>query len=201
MFNINFSQLIKDFLPDVLARQPKRMDFIKAMVVAGVEKLYLTNCLPFFSETFYTLSITGQVIYLEKLLNDKYDNINRGIYIDSNLLPRKFYLYQKNETVPPVYIYRKFDINKTYLTNDYCVFSDNKVYKALTNNSGNIPTVNSNDWLYIKEVDYLRTKLDFNSSINFIIYIPTAVVFDSNQLKKLVNFYKIAGKTYLIKLY
>lgn len=35
----------------------------------------------FFNETKYDLQFNGQVIYLEHILNDKFDDVDRGIYI------------------------------------------------------------------------------------------------------------------------
>jgi hypothetical protein len=71
------------------------------------------------NETFYLTSFTGQVIYLEHILNDLYDDIDRLIFIsDGNLLPLPPYIYNKIEARPR-YIYNKSEAspNKTYLYN------------------------------------------------------------------------------------
>lgn len=76
------------------------------------------------NDTFYLVSFTGQVIYLEKVLNDLYDPIGTGIYItDGNNIGipkyvytkaenRPIYIYNKAESSTPVYVYNKTE----YLT-------------------------------------------------------------------------------------
>lgn len=65
----------------------------------------------------YQLTFNGQVIYMEHVLNDQFDPVNRGIYItDSTLIQNTYiftnaednettYIVTNAETAPPVYLY------------------------------------------------------------------------------------------------
>jgi len=44
-------------------------------------------------------------------------------------------------------------------------------------------------------------KSEYGFLVDFIVYVPVAVVFDSNQMKALINKYKLAGKRYKIETY
>jgi hypothetical protein len=63
----------------------------------------------------YDLSHNGQIIYLEKVLNDKLDATQRRIYIDdpqpSNITPTV--LYRKSEAQPTAILYRKSEAQTT----------------------------------------------------------------------------------------
>lgn len=63
-----------------------------------------TRLLKFRTQVAYKLSFTSQVYSLENLLNDRYDNTDRRIYIsDGNQVP-EIYIYLHAEDIP-VYIY------------------------------------------------------------------------------------------------
>jgi len=66
----------------------------------------------------YYLSITPQVCYLQKMLNDRYDYFDRRITIDDGqsfdalyvyqkLENKPVFLFQKSENQTPVYLYKK----------------------------------------------------------------------------------------------
>ena len=64
----------------------------------------------------YYLTITPQVCYLEKLLNNRYDYFERRIYITDGQSFDAVYLYQKSED-KPIFVYKKTESTapKTYL--------------------------------------------------------------------------------------
>jgi hypothetical protein len=197
MFNINFDKLINNNL-DAFVRQPKTVNRLK-VAIKPVKDLY-NEYVALRNQKILEANATGQVIYLEKLLNDKFDPTGTGIYIDSNLAPNPFYLYQKAEAVPPVYVYNKWDATATYFP-DYRAVVGTSVYKSLTINVGSNPVINPTNWVFEKEILYLRQKSEFLTNFNFIVWVPVAVTFSTNEMKALINKYKIAGKTYLIKTY
>jgi hypothetical protein len=58
----------------------------------------------------YETAFTGQVIYLEHLLNDLFDLDLRRIYITNNAIGQSVYLFNKVEGNEPVYLYNKSEI-------------------------------------------------------------------------------------------
>lgn len=81
----------------------------------------------FVQQTFYKVSFTGQVVYLEHILNDRYDNGLRRIYIEDGLqVPLPPYLYNKVEQ-RPLYIWNKVESQpvQVYLRNKEEYSSEN----------------------------------------------------------------------------
>lgn len=70
-------------------------------------QLLINSFLEVVHDSFYKVSITGQVIYLEHLLNDKLDSTSRRIYITDGTLVVPPYIYKKSESKPVRYIYKK----------------------------------------------------------------------------------------------
>jgi hypothetical protein len=76
------------------------------------------------SESLYRVAITGQVIYLERLLNDLFDNTLRRIYITDFSLQGQAFVYQRaeNETtfaylrseIDVLYIYTRAELLENY---------------------------------------------------------------------------------------
>lgn len=97
IYKIDFNRLILWLLPASLRIAPLTT-FINAMVTP-VMSMY--NSFTIFRESMiYRLTITPQVCYLEKLLNDRYDPIARRIYIDKPMQYSEWYLYQEDEQKP-----------------------------------------------------------------------------------------------------
>lgn len=62
----------------------------------------------------YQLMITPQKCYLERMLNDRFDNRLRRIYIDDGIDRPPFYLFQEAE-LKPKYLYRTSENQPKYL--------------------------------------------------------------------------------------
>ena len=120
--------------------------------------------LDFVSAKRYDLSRTAQVIMLEDLLNNEFDNVNRQIYIgDANLLAYTFlYMYQENQPSTAFYM-------------------DTEIPPGVAQP------------LYLNE--------EYDQGYDFIVYVPTGLLYDQQKLKALVNKYKLAGKRYIIENY
>ncbi|HNX90009.1 MAG TPA: hypothetical protein PKH58_13110 [Paludibacteraceae bacterium] len=116
MFNVNLNSIITWLLPTFL-RGATLIAILKAL-------LHPLQSLHFLLDAFriqkqYELSITSQVIWLEKMLNTIFDPLNELIYIQdvgavnqvymSNKAesPHPRYLYNKAEAAYPTYIYNK----------------------------------------------------------------------------------------------
>ncbi|MBI1837793.1 MAG: hypothetical protein HYR91_11075 [Flavobacteriia bacterium] len=116
MINIDLLYLYNILIP---------IDLRKDVIIAFIEVIHSTMNLifisfyNFFDSVKYDLSFNGQVISLEELLNNKYDPITRGIYIDDTLDQQNTYLYNKNEENEHTYLFNKeeIDFEHTYLFN------------------------------------------------------------------------------------
>lgn len=128
MFNINYDRLLQLLLP-VHLRGQRMILFLKAMI-RPLKTLY-NGFLSYRLATLRTLSHTGQVMYLEQLLNDLYSPNARGIEIidstDNRWAPVIYnqgegqtpvYLYNTEETQPPIYL---FNTNEYNLMTDFVV--------------------------------------------------------------------------------
>lgn len=81
--------------------------------IAQLHQLFLK----FRKAKLYELSITPQVCYLEALLNDRFDLINRGIYIGDPIDKSPLYIYVEAETKPK-YLYTEAEDQPKYLYTD-----------------------------------------------------------------------------------
>jgi len=128
VFNINYDRLIQLLLP-VHLRGQRMILFLKAMIRPLLTLYY--DFIAYRTTTLRTISHTGQVMYLEQLLNDLYSPNARGIEIidstDSHWAPVIFnyaegqipvYLYNNNESETPVTLYNQTEYN--YI-NDFIV--------------------------------------------------------------------------------
>lgn len=174
MFSVNWLNFIKQLTPPAL-RQLLFMEFMFALI-KPLRELYATF-LAQRAQWLYDLSFSGQVIYLEKLLNNKYNNgaeaytlgIPTGIYItDSPQLLTPVWLWNKIEDRPPLILYNKAE--------------------------GKAPV-------------YLWNQSEYDAQIHFIIHVPIAVfditvdLVKLAQLKALTNKYKAAGRKYIVVNY
>lgn len=107
---INVKRYVIDYVKLVTQRVPidLRFDDLMAYLMALVGPLvYLYNKLLAFRDSIiYKLTITPQVAYLEKMLNDRYDNALRRIYIEDGESTNAIPLYTKAE-LQPVILYTK----------------------------------------------------------------------------------------------
>ena len=114
MYSIDLENIAHKLIPLGL-RKLKFANFIKAVVKpmssvrADFKKLI--------SRTNYDLSFTGQVIYLEHLLNNEFDNVNREIYIVDGANIAYNYVYNKAEQKPALHIYNDAEAEVLYIKN------------------------------------------------------------------------------------
>jgi hypothetical protein len=78
IYNIDYNTLIKWLVPPVL-RNEFMLNWIKALI-SPLISTYL-SFIRYYNDISYKLSITPQVCYLQKILNDTFDNELRRIYI------------------------------------------------------------------------------------------------------------------------
>lgn len=136
-YNFNPYNYVKQAVPPFL-RGTRLLAFLKALLapftsLVGVFNGHVTT-------SRYLANFTGQQVYLEHLLNDKFDDSLRRIYIDDGvaaILPpfvfnkieqRPVYVYNKAEN-KPLYIFNRSEYG---IGNDFIVFVPNAVLNTLT---------------------------------------------------------------------
>ena len=78
IYYYSWKRLVRWLIPQAL-RKPLLLAFAEAFV-SGLQYVHAAF-IDFKLATEYELTITGQVVYLEKMLNDRFDFIQRRIYI------------------------------------------------------------------------------------------------------------------------
>ena len=194
--NINFVQQVQVQSPQWW----RRIVWVKWLLVcvSAVRDLHhiFTN---YRTAVLYDLHISGQTIYLEKALNDRFDFLARGIYIENINDLTQLYLYQKAEARPPFYLYNKYSATQVYAIGEFAVFN-RQIWQAQV--AGLLPHPPSPDWTNQRPFrPYLINKNEAGNSFDFIIHVPVGVTFDTAELRALVDRFKLAGKRYTIITY
>ena len=148
--NIDFKRVFLLLLPIRLRNGNLLIALLDS--IGSVLNVYFLAFTSWLSRKKYELAITPQVCYLERLVNDEFDNVLRRIYIS------------EPSRLDTQYFYRNTDNRNWY-------FVTGKFY-----------------------VDDTR----FGYAYDFIINIPVGLVYNANQMKALINNYKLCGKTYKI---
>jgi hypothetical protein len=196
-YSVDWLTKVKQNLP-ILLRLPKRIDWIIALI-KPIKDLY-ADFLIIQRDNYYAIRFTSQILYLQKLLNDLFDPTGNGIYItDYGLIPRVF-LYNKIENNTPFYLYNKWDSTVTYATGEFSIHGQT-VWKAQASSTNVTPGTDPSKWRAYKDKPYLRNKSEYALSGGFVINIPSALVYNDEQLRAIVDSYKFAGRYYIIVFY
>lgn len=95
-------------------RRTFNMDYLYACI-KGLRDVY-EYLIAFRSDVEYELQFTGQVIYLEHILNDKFDPVNRLIFIEDAADVEYLYIYNNSEPETGPYVYNNSEtFNDLYL--------------------------------------------------------------------------------------
>lgn len=100
MFNINWSLFITWLLPNDL-RKVRIVRYLIALVNTVKELHY--DFLQFYDDTLYEIKINGQTIKLERVLNDKFDPIQRRIYISDGDYYHPPIFYEEYKNLPVIF--------------------------------------------------------------------------------------------------
>lgn len=100
---INYTKLVHERIPDELSHP---LFTALALVLVTPFVLVYNSLLTFRIQLLYKLSITPQVVFLEKMLNDRYDTTARRIYIRDGKEYNPIYLFQKSE-FKPTFLFQK----------------------------------------------------------------------------------------------
>jgi len=170
MIAIDFILLALLFLPPMM-RKTQLLAFIE--VFTNVINSTQVSSTAMFSEIDYKTQFSGEVIYLEHYLNDKYDNILRRIEIDTFDYLSGTYLFNRIESNEPIYVYN----NSEY-----------------SNPTGPV------DPLIDPHQIYLFNEIEVENIETFTVYIPSDVIFNHTIIRSQIDDYRLAGKTYSIEI-
>jgi len=119
IFNIDFGRLVQWNVATFL-RTTVRMKWLRVLI-KPVEQIY-DAFLDFRNEQLYIMSHNSQIVYLRKVLNDKFDNTDRRIVIENVEVYEPIWYYDTAENKPvyhydtadgaPVYHYDQADYNQ-----------------------------------------------------------------------------------------
>ncbi|WP_317899414.1 hypothetical protein [Aurantibacillus circumpalustris] len=177
---------------------PIRLNRLKALI-KPLEIMY-AEFTALRAEYTYKCRFNGSVVYLETALNDRFDSINRGIYI-TLANHAKLYIYKVSELKPPLILYRKWNAATSFATGKFC-FYQGDIYEANATALNKVPGVDPEwDIRPARKAPILRKKANYNGLVAFYVYVPAAVVFAEWEMKSLINYYKLAGRGYQIIIY
>lgn len=133
-FNIDYNKLVVLLLPTFL-RKPKLVGYLRALIMP-LDTIYY-KWYNWRIDNIYKLEHTGQICYLRVSLNDKFDPIERRIYITDGLEYDTFYIYTEAEdrTIwvhtesenKPIYLRTEAETADTGL--DFLVYVPVEIYK------------------------------------------------------------------------
>jgi len=198
MFNYSFTRtkIIQDNLPLFLQRQ-WRVDWIKALMKPL--KVIYTEFLILKTEYIYKVRFNGQRCYLESILNDNFAPGTTNIYITDGT-PNQVYIYNNIEAMPPVYLYNTWDPNYNYSVKEYA-YLNGVVYECIAGNIGQNPSSSASWSATPLQPTFIYNQSEINSAPGFIVWVPNTLVYDVNKMKALIDYYRLAGKSYIIQTY
>ena len=110
IFNIDFDRLVIWNLANFLRRTVRAVWL--NIITVPVRQVY-TQFLAFREKSLYKLAHNSQVVYLQKVLNDKFDNTDRRISIRNSNILEPVWHYDTQEQ-KPVYYYKTGDKKPVY---------------------------------------------------------------------------------------
>lgn len=192
MYKVDWNKLINNNVP-VFMRTQERLEWLQ-VAFKGIKTAY-NRFLNIRSNARYRLTHTGQIIYLEKVLNDAFDNDQRRIFIDDGDFRSKALIFHRPEET--LMIYRSWKFNTSYQIGDRVVLG-RFIYEALTSHTNKPPESNPNDWKAIALSTLIKSRAGYKTGIRFFVFLPVGLVYDINRMKALVNSYKILPHQYQI---
>ena len=117
-YNIDFNVLANLLTPPFL-RKPKLIDWLITLLKPLEETNYKFKA--FRRQAIYKVTHNGQVVYLQKVLRDAYDNDLRRILIVDAFSIDPLWVYPENN-LQPIYVYTEAE-NKPVYVHDMSIFN------------------------------------------------------------------------------
>ena len=196
MFSINFARFAKNLIPWFL-RKPRFKQWIG--VLTWGSSIALDDLKGYRVLKDYELQFTGQRLYLERWLNDKFDSVNKAITVTNIVLiqnPFVFNAIEERET----YLVNKWNVSATYVIHDRVSYGG-EIYKALATTTSNIPSSSPASWLTQRDRMFLFNKSEIGGAIVFTVTIPVTITLSDQVRQNIsdeIDKFVIAGKKYQI---
>ena len=168
MYDFSFYNVVLMLLRTILCR-PQMVAWLHSLVTP-LEELRLVFS-SFREEVKLKVAVTFQTIRIEKLLNDVYDPINQDIEIMDN-----------QEEIIPIFIY-----NNEEITDDLYLYNDSEW-----------STLIPEDKVYAYNEEEYAFSIDFFVKVPTMLYDNMVITGAIEQMKSVINYYKMAGKNYEI---
>jgi len=200
MFNVLFSYLTKILVPTRL-RQLRMLSWMN-LVVSYIKTIY-DEYVVFRTEKLYLINFTGQTMYLQKYLQDEFEE--GGIYISDGLMMLPVYLFNADESFIPVYIGNLF-IDETVYSADESIVYLNTWYTYSDTGTGVTPDIDENATSEGEIEMMLVNESEVMSANDFIVWVPASKYDamtndDFNKMNAIVRYYKLVNKNYSIERY
>lgn len=204
MWQVDFKKIFREVLPP-FKRGNTWLDYLYAIanVIAQIHAFFVARV----NRILGLILFNGQVIYLEHVLNDRFDSVARSIYIENIAGEGASFSYSATETpTRRYYSWGMYDAARTYAAGDEVLAIDGTVmavYSSLVgSNTGNDPISSPASWsLSIAEPSVSFGALEYAIGDSFIVHIPAAIAGKVVEIAALVDRYKIAGKQYRIETF
>lgn len=155
----------------------------------------------------YEMSISSQIIYLEKFLNDRYNSISAypAIYItDSLITDEKIYIGNMGEEGAELYVGNKWSVGGYELGNE--VLSGGITWQSLINDNYDLPSEGAS-WTAIAddEAVYVGNSNEFGYFFEFVVHVSdthwAAMTDLQTEMSLYINRYKLLGINYTYDIY
>jgi hypothetical protein len=194
--NINFSKVIRENVLSVLltVRRLERIEVASTPFRMMYDEFKVLR-----ADHLYRTRFNGGVQYLETALNDRFDPVSRGIYLE-NALYTKIYIYRKSELKPAKVLYKRWNSTTSFPTGSFCWYN-NIIYVATAPALNKVPGVDPQWTATARQPAVLRKRANFYGGLSFRVRVPAALVYNANEMNSLIKYYKLAGPGYEIKPY
>ncbi|MBA3901731.1 MAG: hypothetical protein H0X62_16265 [Bacteroidetes bacterium] len=195
LYNVAFKKVIGWLLPTFL--RTESLNGLLTVFKEGLEVLK-TNFTAYRLSVNYSLQFSGQKKYLEHYLNDKFDPIQRGIFISNSFFIPPKYFYNKAEQRIR-FRYNRWKNNIVYIVGDIVVFGI-KCYKAVQINTAKQPDI-SVEWIFHREVNFLNNRASVAQSVHFYVNVPNYIGVTNLlilNMKQEIDKYNLVTKNYQI---
>lgn len=122
MFNYNFN-IEKSIIRNLISSLKNNYTLTWLRVLLHPTRLLHDDFIAEHKRIDYELSFNASKIYLEHILNDTFDPVNRAIYINNTGAIPQVYIYNIAEGQPPLYI-ADYNQNQIVYIGNYANYSD-----------------------------------------------------------------------------
>ncbi len=206
MYNLIVFILLIMFTPTRLRGEMMKslLEAISVPLQTIVDKL-----IAFRARKTYEMAISSQIIYMEKMLNDKFNpsGLYTPIYItDALVTDEKVYIGQMDEEEGGVYVGQKWIPGVSLANTDDKFLFEGITWKSLIDDNTTVPEEGAN-WTELAndEIVYVGHIDEYSSPYTFIVHISqahyNAITSQIDEMTSHINKYKLLGTKYIYDVY